>query len=250
MVYSWKNKKDMEENPTLGEQHSQNSSQQPVTQIIHHKSNNTLLVLIIVFLLLVIVGGAAYYFGLMKKPTPENVTANTTPTVTQQQETEAITPTTAPVVNLTKYTNPKMKDLSFPSFSLSYPEGWVKTDEKSDIMQSVTFTKGAYVIKINQGPMGGNICIFEGEMPEGPASDYRNTKYVEIDASEILLRRLVTDGQKGTTVTHSFCSNSTNSKTLFGIPTMFGVITYTTPSTPDAKTLEEMDEIIKSLQAL
>lgn len=238
------------EDKSPAEQHSQNENQQPTTQIIHHKSSNTLLVLIIVFLLLVIVGGAAYYFGLMKKPTTENVTANTTPTVAQQQENEKITPTTAPVLNLTKYTNTKMKDLSFPSFSLSYSEGWIKTEEKSDIMQSVTFTKGAYIIKFNQGPMGGNMCIFEGEVPDGPASDYRNTKYVEIDANGILLRRLIADGQKGNTHTHSFCSNSTNSKTTFGIPTMFGVITYTTPSTPDAKTLEEMDGIIKTLQAL
>lgn len=240
----------MEDNQTPAEQHSQNSPQ-PVTQIIHHKGSNTLLVLIIVFLLLVIVGGAAYYFGLMKQPTTENVTANTTPTIAaQEQTTKEVTPTTTQVANLTKYTNPKMKDLSFPSFSLSYPEGWIKAEEKSDIMQSVTFTKGAYTIKINQGPMGGNMCVFEGELPEGPASDYRNTKYVEIDANGIQLRRLVTEGQKGNTVTHSFCSNSTNSKTTFGIPTMFGVITYTTPSTPDAKILEEMDGIIKSLQAL
>ena len=223
-------------------------SSQPTTTIIHKKGSSKFLMLIIVLLLFVIVAGAAYYYGTIK-PTKSETSILPSPTQSQVQEK---LPTITPIQEkkLLTYSSTKMKGLSFPAYSINYPEGWVKSEEKSDIMQTLTLTKSDYSIKINQAPTGGNICVFEGTIPEGPANDYTKSKYVEINTGDIVLRRLVVEGQKNSPINHSFCSNSKTSKDSFGVPTFFGHLTYSTPANPDNAVLLEMDGIVKTLKPL
>jgi hypothetical protein len=109
----------------------------------------------------------------------------------------------------------------------------------------VTLTKDGNEIKIYQASMGGSQCIFTGELPDGPASDYRKSEYVDIKAGTATIRRVTTTVKSKTT--YAFCSNGTN-KDSYGSPTTFGGITYTLTN-DDVVTLKEMDSILATLKA-
>lgn len=214
--------------------------------VIVKKSSNASLVGAIIFLALVI-ASAVIFFAMRDK----NIAILPTSTPTQTAPTPS--PTTLPAVTniveeLQTLSLEKMKDLSFPGFTLQYPKTWAVKEARTELMANLTLTKDGNEIKINQGPMGGNRCVFDGTMPDGPANDYRDAKFVDINVGEITLRRLIPTDLKPGKATYSFCSNSASSKTSFGIPTVFGVITFTLP-TNDATTLSEMDNIVKSLKS-
>lgn len=226
----------------VAQQPTQQPSPPPKPQpIVIRKNNNAPLVGAIIFLALVI-AATAFYLGGQKElpitttvPTPQPTTPPPTPTIISD-----------PTAGWTKFTSTKMKDLAFAQFMISYPPAWIEKEEKNELTNTITFTKGEAEIKIYQAPMGGSACIFEGEMPEGPATDYRKAKYVDIkNKSEIILRRITPDTLNGK-VTYSFCSNSLQSPTTFGIPTLFGGITYTLTN-PSETDLKEMDTILSTL---
>lgn len=217
---------------------------QPVVMV--HKSNKTPLVGAIIFLALVI-AAAAWYLGSQGN-NADNVAPTNQPSTTTPTPTIPI-PTTTTSTDLKIQTITKLKDSAFTSFTVSHPEDWVAdTKVEADMMQTLTLSKDGNKIEIYQAPMGGNQCIFEGELPEGPSNDYRNNEYKEIIAGDITLRRLIDNPNQNQNM-YSFCSNSTNSKTSFGVPTVFGNITYTLVNNNNIA-LSEMDKIISSLKAL
>lgn len=215
---------------------AQNPPQPPIIK----KSNFAPLVGALIFLGLVI-AATIVYLGMQQGniSLTQNVPAPTQiPSPTTKIE---VTPTIA-TPQLQSTTVEKMSDLAFPSYTISYPEGWTAVEDKTDLTNTLILSKNGNGIKIHQGPMGGNQCVFEGEMPDGPANDYRNTEFIEVKAGTLTFRRI-----PGKT-SHSFCSNSPQSLTSFGVPTIFGNINYTIASA-DEKILEEMDMIIASLRA-
>lgn len=213
------------------------------TPVIVHKSNNAPLVGAIVFLALVI-GATAFYFATLKKEVAVVATPSPTPAVQITTAPSPITTVAPEIASWKVLTHEKMKDLAFSAYSISYPEDWTAVEKKDDLISTVTITKGENVITIMQGPMGGNQCVFTGEMPEGPANDYRDTEYVDVNAGIITMRRIVPEGN---TNTYSFCSNSIGSKEIFGVPTLFGAISYKVAGN-NAVILSEMDKIVETLK--
>lgn len=212
--------------------------------VIVRKSSNAPLVGAIIFLALVI-GATAFYFATLKKDA--SVVAVPTPTIAPQATASpTLTPLTAdPSTNLVTYTHEKMKDLAFSAYSISYPPDWIKKEEKTELTSLLTLSKGGNEITIMQAPMGGNQCIFEGEVPEGPVNDFRDSEYVDIKTGEITLRRIVPEGS---TNAYSFCSNSIGSEDTFGVPTLYGNINYKLAAKSPI-ILTEMDKIISTLKS-
>ncbi|MDO8269225.1 MAG: hypothetical protein Q7T54_00975 [Candidatus Levybacteria bacterium] len=234
----------MDQDKVVPQPISPNPTQQPPAPqpIVIHKRNNAPLVGAIVFLAIVI-AATAIFFGMQNKDT--QTTLAPSPTTIP---TEIPTPTTVIAApNQIVFTSPKMQDLAFAQYIVSYPQDWVKEEKKDELTNTLTLTKNGNEIEIHQGPMGGNQCIFEGEVPDGPANDYRTSEFVELKAGEITLRRLVSASGTGGKTAYSLCSNSTTSATSFGIPTVFGVITYSITS-PSEEALNEMDAILTTLK--
>ncbi len=214
--------------------------------MIVKRNNNAPLVGAIIFLALVI-GAAAIYLGTQKN-NEIAVAIPTTPTPSvATQNTPTTPPSTSPIQDITlKWETaniPKMKNLSLSGYSIKYPAGWVAKESKDAVSQALTITKGGNILKIYQAPMGGSGCIFEGEVPEGPFSDYRNASHVDIAVGNLTIKR-VEVGKNS----YAFCGNSTNSITTYGVPTMFGVISYEVES-PNAEILAEMDKMLSTIKA-
>lgn len=207
---------------------------------------NNMLLMILGAITLLVVGLGAGYFLKSSSGTDEKQVAQVTPT-------QATTPTpTATLVddtaNWLSYSNAKVKNLSLKQYTIKYPPTWTPGISHTDMTDEYTLTNGSYAIKIYQAPMGGAMCIFEGEMPQGPATDLRTTKFVDVTTTEgTMFRRYLTTTPTPapTTSTYNFCG--TSDEITWGSPTAFGGITYTTPTTPDENTLTEMDAIIKTL---
>lgn len=226
----------------------------PPSAIIH-KSNNAPLVGSIIFLALVI-GAAAIFLGMQKRD--ENI-ALTQPTPTPSQVANQTPPTQAPQPTVATpgwltLTSEKMPNLSFSGFTMSYPAEWIKVVNKEEFTNTITLTKGTYEITVSQIPTEGTQCVFEDPMPskdENPfTTDYRDTEFVEIKLTDGTLRRVESTSQIKTQKTYSFCYLSSEPKAIYGAPTRYGFISYTTPATQDAATLAEMDLITKTLKAL
>lgn len=218
----------------------------PPPPVIVKKGNNAPLIGAIIFLALVI-GASAIYLGLNRTST----TASTAPTpqpTTASQISSRPTPTPVPQVTLKEYKSEKMKDLSFPAYTISHPADWEEKSTKNDITDSLVLTKGTNEIKIYQAPMGGGGCIFEGDVPDGPYNDYKNNDFEDIVAGDISIRRIIPNSETGK-VTYPFCSNGPQNKSAYFTPTYFGVITYTVTD-PTNEILTEMDGIIATLKPL
>lgn len=215
--------------------------------VIVHKNNNVPLVGAIV-LLSIVIAAAAISFSMQSKNKEVAIIPSPSPSVAPT------IPTTAPTVtnettSWQKITVKKMKNLSFPGFTINHPQDWIAKETRDEIKTTLTLNKGVYMIEIEQGPMGGNQCIFEGEMPDGPATDYRNIESVDLKASKIAFKRILTASGAGGKTAYSLCSDSPSSKGTFGTPTYFGIITLSAFSQQDS-TLTEMDKIISTLKAL
>lgn len=209
---------------------------------IGHRNNMLLMILGAVVLL---VGGLAAGYFLKGSSTTETTPAakiSTAPVATATP-----TPTADDTSTWLSYSNAKVKDLSLKQYTIKYPPTWTPGINHTDMTDSYTLTKGDYEIKIYQAPMGGSMCIFEGELPQGPATDLRTIKFTEVTTNEdVMLRRYVpATVTPTTTTTYNFCG--TSDQTNWGTPTAFGAITYTVPTNVDEDTLTEMDAILKTL---
>lgn len=225
----------------------QNSNSKP-DPIIIHRSNNVPLIAAIIFLALVI-GAVGIYIG-NNNGEVSGLEQRTIPTPPPSTQTQAPSPSPTlyqtEVLNWESYVSAKMKDLSFSGYSLSYPFEWSQKEEKNEITSTLTLTKDGNEIKIYQAPTGGNRCVFEGNLPEGPTNDYRGKPYIDIKIGDITLRRVQPDQGPGK-ITYSFCSNSETSQNSFGIPTVIGNITYTLAKN-DPAILSEMDKILLTIK--
>lgn len=165
-------------------------------------------------------------------------------------EFEACPATSPASAKLESFTSAKFPDLSFKEYTLMYPSDWTlseKRDESTSI-STVTLTKDGYSLKIFQAATGGAGCIYEGQMPEGPASDYRNNEYKDLETSFATLRQ--TESPSGGKMSYVYCQES-SSDNSFGQPTSVGHMSATTQAaSPDSEIIGELEEIVKSIKTL
>lgn len=228
------------------QQKASSEPQQPIQQpVVMHKSNNIPLVVAIIFLAIVIAAVAIYF--AVKQNTDNNtniqqaeVTSSPSPKGEPQQETAIDESNEDQISSWMTTSVTKMNELSFPAFTIKHPAEWIAEQTEDEVSQTLTLTKGGNEIKIYRAPTGGSQCVFEGEIPEGPAVDYKNLQFVDIAVGSITLRRVAMTGG------FTFCSNSVQDKSFFGTTTLFGGISYKITNT-DTATLQEMDKIISTI---
>ena len=130
--------------------------------------------------------------------------------------------------------------LTFPKYELTTGVDWTVTRESENSnSEKVTLTKDGYELSILEGGFGGAACLFPGEPEvEGPSGRY--IAYVEITAKSGDLFRRATSSSGG----FAICQ-----KTQYGweAPTLFGSISFITPTPPSPEMILEMDKIIASI---
>lgn len=224
----------------------------PPTPPIEHKSGGfaSKLSWLIIAVLLVLVGIFGGYFVLNQ--TQQNQTPSPTPTISGQPQTQT-SPTQAPTKSAKEtktFTSAKFPDLSFKGYTLTYPADWELSEERKDLptpISTVTLTKDGYTLKIYQAATGGAGCIYEGEVPEGPFSDYRNNEYKDIESFAILRQ---TESPNNGKMSYAYCQKS-ETEDSFGQPTSVGHMSVATGvEEPDPQIVVEIEEIVKSIKEL
>jgi hypothetical protein len=201
--------------------------------------------------------GGGYYLGKsgtidlgLSTPAPEAVSTTSPDALPTQRDTMPITnPTTTstPTKTITAGVSAD-SGLSFSRYTIQVADGWtdIHTSENTGTpIDTLTITKGQYEIKIFQAATGGALCLYPGDDDfMGPSSRYDT--YVDITTADTFtLRRGTTNTVNGTKRGFTFCHKGPEN---YGQPTTFGHMTYTTPLSPDANTLKEMDGMIQTLK--
>jgi hypothetical protein len=200
------------------------------------KMKNIFIGIIITFVVLEI-GIGAFYLGkstLNNKQSPPTPTISQDNTQTQAQQQLTPTPIQAQVKTITAG-----GVLSFPSYTLTLPDGWASQREQGQDSDKLTLTKLGYKITISEGAFGGSGCLYPGDAPQEMAQNF--TSYVEISNPNGFIFRRSSTGLSGWTVCQKGSEGS------FGAPTIFGHISITAPVTPDATIVAEIDSILTSL---
>jgi hypothetical protein len=130
--------------------------------------------------------------------------------------------------------------LTFPKYELTAGSDWVVTStSENPNTEKVTLTKDGYELSILEGGFGGATCLFPGDPDvEGPSCRY--SSFVEITAKSGDLFRRGISSSGG----FAICQ-----KTQYGweAPTLFGSITFDTPTPTSPEMILEMDKIIASI---
>lgn len=243
----------MENDPATKTESTEKLPEQKMQNNTEPKKSSKLPILIIVLLLILIVPLGGYF--LMNEVNKAKVSPTPTEAPTMEaKETAVSTPAVSPTskaINLDKsFTSQKFTSLSFSGYSLKYPSDWTLSEERNNALpgSTVTITKQNYVLKIFQAATGGAMCIYDGGMPEGPASDFRTSKFTEINAGFGTVRQ--TELPKDGRMAYTYCQKSTTDNS-YGQPTNVGHMSVTTNSaTADPSILKEIEAIITSIQAI
>lgn len=204
-----------------------------------------------VVLVAAILGGAAYtafYYG-QKTAAPQPITSTEVPapsaTPTPTEATPAATPAGGTTITAGLGAS---SGLLFTEYTITIPAGWTYTHDKDTSVptDTVTITKGTYMIKIFQAATGGALCLYPGDpVFEGPSSSYDT--FVAITTQDgTAIRRSGTTAASGTTRGFTGCQKSLDGS--YQQPTIYGHMAITTPLTPAAATLSEIDAMIASLK--
>lgn len=159
-----------------------------------------------------------------------------------------LTDTTQLGQDLKSYTSQKVEGLSFPAFSLKYPQTWVTTEEfvgKDSLIVSVY--RNNYEIKITQAPVGGAVCLFKDSPDfQGSSGDLRGKDFTEFSTAGGVIMRRYFNKNEGDKSSMFFCRKEADSP-YFSTPTDIGGIAYYVPAIFDNDIIQEMDEIVKSI---
>lgn len=181
--------------------------------------------------------GGGYFLGTGKFTPP---TYSPPAAVTTAPPAE--TPTPAPTIAGQTVAGGGLSGTSFVSYTITVPQPWtVKKEENAGITQKVTISRGQYAIAIYQAPTGGSVCVYPGD----PAADMSSQfgPYVTIrDASGNEFRRAPPAGNSGG---FTLCQKGPS---LFGLPTIYGHVTYAVPAESDPATIKEMDAIFATIR--
>ncbi|MBI3984589.1 MAG: hypothetical protein HY344_01415 [Candidatus Levybacteria bacterium] len=198
-----------------------------------------LLAAISLLLLVIIIAGGAFYFGQQTAQRGKEMTTTPTPTPFVTQE--------IPVATISLIPGEEKQTLSgggvlvFNAYTLEALRNWTSAAEKDQDLDRLTLSYNGYSIKIFQAATGGALCLYPSDPDvEGPSS--RFISFVDLTSKDgKKLRRGTTGAQNAMTVCESKSGN-------WEQPTSFGHISYQTPANPDAKIMDEMDDIVSSLK--
>ena len=210
------------------------------------KSKWPLLVIGLLVLIILPLGGYFLMNENSKTQPAPSPTPTTSPTV---EPSTTLAPSAIPAA-LKSFTSPKFSELGFKGYSLNYPTDWTLSEERDNSVpiSTVTITKQGYSLKIFQAATGGAGCVYEGDMPEGPASDYRNNIYKDLVTGFGTLRQ--TEAPSNSKMAYSYCQKSTSDGS-YGQPTSVGHMNATTSvASPDLNIITELEEIVKSIKTL
>ena len=158
-----------------------------------------------------------------------------------------LTDTTQLGLDLKTYTSQKVEGLSFPAFSLKYPQTWVASEQYVGKDLIVSVYRNNYEIKITQAPVGGAVCLFKDSPDfQGSSGDLRSKDFTEFNTAGGVVMRRYFNKNEGDKSTMFFCRKETDSP-YFSTPTDIGGIVYYVPAKFDNDIVREMDEIVKSI---
>jgi len=210
---------------------------------------------VLVVLVIGLLIGGGYYLGKGKLPfmsyqapgavTTVAVTPDTpTPTTTDERPiTGAIAPTASPTAATTQtVTGGGLPGLSFGAYTLQVPVSWtVKKETNAGVSEKISITQGAYTLAIYQAPTGGAQCTYPGETPVEMSTAFGAYTTIHDGSGGEFRRALAQGSTSGFTV----CQKGSSG---FGLPTMYGHVTYGTPAAPDPAMLLQMDAIFATLK--
>ena len=212
---------------------------QPVVQNPPRKGLNMwkLLSIILIFLL---IGIGAYEWGKTQTPStnifmvpkPTVTQATSSPTIIQPSLTIIPNPTTG-----LKKVSAGIKNQLFSPYAIIVPTGWIDNHTANTASDTLTVTKGQYVLTISQAAGAAGSCDYPGDTPEPMAQVFTN--FVGITGTFSQFRRGTTDNK-----TYTVCEQKSGG---FSFPTSIGYITYAVPTQADQSNLAEMDGMIASL---
>ncbi len=158
-----------------------------------------------------------------------------------------LTDTTQLGLDLKTYTSQKVEGLSFPAFSLKYPQTWVASEQYVGKDLIVSVYRNNYEIKITQAPVGGAVCLFKDSPDfQGSSGDLRSKDFTEFSTADGVIMRRYFNKNEGDKSTMFFCRKEKDTP-YFSTPTDIGGIAYYVPAKFDNDILREMDEIVKSI---
>ncbi len=153
-------------------------------------------------------------------------------------------------------TTPKVD--GFQQFRVKIPNGWTLTRfDRSDGV-SIELGKDKYLINFIQPSYigGGGTCVFpdDKQLPDGPYI-VKYTKFISLKTSFGNVRMGNDSPRQGQSADSDFytaCSFYANTKGIkddhMGLATSIGAIVYEIPTSYDKKILDEMNQIIQSIQ--
>jgi hypothetical protein len=165
------------------------------------------------------------------------------PTITQAQATVSATimPSPTGMVTPTNATSKKVsagiKNQLFSPYTVTIPSSWADDHTVNTASDTLTITKGQYVLTISQAAGEVGSCDYPGDTPEPMAQTFSN--FVGITGTFSQFRRGTSDNK-----TYTVCEQKS---TGFAFPTSIGYITYNVPTQADQATLAEMDGMVASL---
>lgn len=150
-------------------------------------------------------------------------------------------------LDLKEYASQKIETLSFPAFSLKYPQTWVASEQYVGKDLIVSVYRNNYEIRITQAQVGGAVCLFKDSPAfQGSSGDLRNKDFTEFSTTDGTVMRRYFNKNEGDKSTLFFCQKETNTP-YFSTPTQIGGIAYYVPAKYDADIIKEMDQIVQSI---
>ena len=130
-----------------------------------------------------------------------------------------------------------IKNQLFSPYQVTVLNAWANNHVSNTASDTLTLTKGQYVLTISEAAGGAGSCDYPQDTPEPMAQSFTN--FVGITGTFAQFRRGTSDNK-----TYTVCEQKSGG---FAFPTSVGYITYTVPSQADQATLAEMDGMVASL---
>jgi hypothetical protein len=196
-----------------------------------------------IILIVVLLGVGLYELGKSQIPTKNTfvMSKQPTPIPTQATTSASITPSVTaavtPTGTISKKITAGIKNQLFSPYTITVPSSWTADHIANTASDTLTLTKGQYVLTISQAAGGAGSCDYPGDTVEPMAQTFTN--FVGITGTFSQFRRGTSDNKA-----YTVCEQKSGG---FAYPSSVGYITYATPVQADQATLAEMDGMVASL---
>jgi hypothetical protein len=197
-----------------------------------------------IILIVVLLGVGIYELGKSQTPAKNTFVMSPKPTAmiipvgtTSASITPSITTTPSPTGAASKKVSAGIKNQLFSPYTVTVPSSWTDSHTANTASDTLTLTKGQYVLTISQAAGGAGSCDYLGDTVEPMAQVFSN--FVGITGTFSQFRRGTSDNKA-----YTVCEQKSGG---FSFPTSVGYITYATPVQVDQATLAEMDGMVASL---